>query len=150
MAENTDKKAPPANYPPPPPGPPKATGLPQQHPNETPLPEPTIPTYNPADPQYAAPPSDDADIYGATPTEDKLSPLAGAATHAQTQDAPATKVGWGQRLAEWGTKAAAPLNVLAAKVGSEQFLPTTLDKECEKAARILKNFCSKWSSLDRG
>lgn len=27
--------------------------------------------------------------------------------------------------------------------GREAYWPTTLDKECEKAARILKSFCSK-------
>jgi len=43
-------------------------------------------------------------------------------------------------LAGWGSKAAAPLNALANKMGSESFLPTTLDKECEKAARILRSF----------
>lgn len=53
------------------------------------------------------------------------------------------KVGWGQRLSLWGGKAATPFNVLANKLGSEAFLPGTMDKECEKAARILRSFCSK-------
>ncbi|KAK7748125.1 hypothetical protein SLS53_001379 [Cytospora paraplurivora] len=51
------------------------------------------------------------------------------------------KVGWGQRLSLWGGKAATPFNVLANKLGSEAFLPGTMDKECEKAARILRSFC---------
>jgi hypothetical protein len=40
-------------------------------------------------------------------------------------------------------KAAAPINNLAHKFGSQSFLPETLEKECDKAASILKSFCSK-------
>lgn len=36
-----------------------------------------------------------------------------------------------------------PINKLSNKLGSEAFWPTTLDKESDKAARILKSFCSK-------
>lgn len=36
-----------------------------------------------------------------------------------------------------------PVNRLSNKLGSEAFWPTTLDKESDKAARILKTFCSK-------
>lgn len=45
----------------------------------------------------------------------------------------------------WGyfEKLGAPVNKLTNKIGSEAFWPTTLDKECDKAARILKSFCSK-------
>jgi len=39
-------------------------------------------------------------------------------------------------------KLGAPVNRLSNKIGSEAFWPTTLDKECDKAARILKSFCS--------
>ncbi|KAK2601854.1 hypothetical protein QQS21_004540 [Conoideocrella luteorostrata] len=39
--------------------------------------------------------------------------------------------------------AAAPINSLAHKLGSQSFLPETLDKECDKAASILKSFCVK-------
>ncbi|CAK3765091.1 Hypothetical predicted protein [Lecanosticta acicola] len=35
----------------------------------------------------------------------------------------------------------APVNKLSNKLGSEAFWPTTLDKESDKAARILKSFC---------
>lgn len=35
-----------------------------------------------------------------------------------------------------------PVNKLSNKLGSEAFWPTTLDKESEKAARILRSFCS--------
>jgi hypothetical protein len=40
-------------------------------------------------------------------------------------------------------KLGAPVNRLSNKVGSEAFWPTTLDIESDKAARILKSFCSK-------
>ena len=36
-----------------------------------------------------------------------------------------------------------PINRLSNRLGSEAFWPTTLDKECDKAARILKSFCSE-------
>lgn len=35
-----------------------------------------------------------------------------------------------------------PVNKITHKLGSEAFWPTTLDKEADKAARILKSFCS--------
>ncbi|CZT52714.1 related to protein YSC84 [Rhynchosporium secalis] len=38
-------------------------------------------------------------------------------------------------------KLGAPVNNLSNKIGSEAFWPTTLDKESDKAARILKSFC---------
>ncbi|KJX93230.1 DUF500-domain-containing protein [Zymoseptoria brevis] len=38
-------------------------------------------------------------------------------------------------------KLGAPVNKLSNKLGSEAFWPTTLDKESDKAARILKSFC---------
>lgn len=52
----------------------------------------------------------------------------------------------------WKTmdKLGAPVNRLSNKLGSEAFWPTTLDKECDKAARILKTFCSgssHWRTL---
>ena len=36
-----------------------------------------------------------------------------------------------------------PVNKLSNKLGGEAFWPTTLDKESDKAARILKTFCSE-------
>ena len=42
-------------------------------------------------------------------------------------------------------KLAEPVNKLSNKLGSEAFFPTTLDKESDKAARILKSFCSKYA-----
>lgn len=43
----------------------------------------------------------------------------------------------------WGyaDKLGAPVNKLSNKLGSEAFWPTTLDKESENAARILRSFC---------
>src|ERR1700761_8058245 len=43
----------------------------------------------------------------------------------------------------WHTldKLGAPANRLSNKVGAEAFWPTTLDKESDKAARILRSFC---------
>ncbi|KAL9053677.1 MAG: hypothetical protein Q9162_004628 [Coniocarpon cinnabarinum] len=43
----------------------------------------------------------------------------------------------------WATadKLGDPVNKLSNKIGSEAFWPTTIDKESEKAARILKSFC---------
>ena len=38
-------------------------------------------------------------------------------------------------------KLGAPVNALSNKIGSEAFWPTTLDKESDKAARILRSFC---------
>ena len=35
-----------------------------------------------------------------------------------------------------------PVNKLSNKLGSEAFWPTTLDRESDKAARILRSFCS--------
>ena len=44
-------------------------------------------------------------------------------------------------------KLGAPVNKLSNKLGSEAFWPTTLDKESDKAARILKTFASKQQSM---
>lgn len=43
-----------------------------------------------------------------------------------------------------------PINKLSNKLGSEAFWPTTLDKESDKAARILKSFCSKAGDYHEG
>ncbi|KAI9812724.1 MAG: hypothetical protein M1827_004480 [Pycnora praestabilis] len=42
---------------------------------------------------------------------------------------------------KWTDKLGAPVNNLSNKLGSEAFWPTTMDKESDKAARILKSFC---------
>ncbi|KFZ25378.1 hypothetical protein V502_00144 [Pseudogymnoascus sp. VKM F-4520 (FW-2644)] len=41
----------------------------------------------------------------------------------------------------WADKLGAPVNRLTNKIGSEAFWPTELDKESDKAARILRSFC---------
>jgi hypothetical protein len=41
----------------------------------------------------------------------------------------------------WVDKLGAPVNRASNKLGSEAFWPTTLDKESDKAARILRAFC---------
>ena len=57
-------------------------------------------------------------------------------TRAKTQ----SKVGF-DKLWATADKLGDPVNRLSNKVGSEAFWPTTLDKESEKAARILRSFC---------
>lgn len=52
-----------------------------------------------------------------------------------------SKSGFGRKLYELGLKAGVPINKLTNKLGSEAFWPTSMDKECDKAARILKSFC---------
>jgi len=47
-------------------------------------------------------------------------------------------------------KLGAPANKLSNKLGSEAFWPTSIDKECDKAARILKSFCSKLVAMRPG
>ncbi|KAI4868550.1 hypothetical protein F4820DRAFT_456316 [Hypoxylon rubiginosum] len=43
----------------------------------------------------------------------------------------------------WADKIPSPVNRLSApRLGRDAFWPATLDKECDKAARILKSFCS--------
>lgn len=41
----------------------------------------------------------------------------------------------------WSDKLGAPVNRLTNKIGSEAFWPMTLEKESDKAARILRSFC---------
>lgn len=45
----------------------------------------------------------------------------------------------------WADKIPSPVNRLSApRLGRDAFWPATLDKECDKAARILKSFCSRF------
>ncbi|KAK1749331.1 hypothetical protein QBC47DRAFT_152536 [Echria macrotheca] len=126
-------------YPPPPPGPPPAAaqGSRPTHPDETPLPDYDIPGYDPRHPPFAPGGKNGDDIYDATPTEEHPPPFPPRPSSSGSQDG---KQSWSQKLADWGTKAAAPFNTLANKMGAETFLPTSLDKECDKAARILRSF----------
>ncbi|KAI3577864.1 hypothetical protein IWW34DRAFT_806452 [Fusarium oxysporum f. sp. albedinis] len=51
------------------------------------------------------------------------------------------KSGFVNRLHVLSAKIAGPVNDFANKLGCEAFMPTTLDKECDKASRILTSFC---------
>jgi hypothetical protein len=42
---------------------------------------------------------------------------------------------------KWFDKVGVPINKAANKLGAEAFWPTSLDKESDKAARILRSFC---------
>ena len=147
-------------FPPPPPGPPPGAApvqtaqpvQPPKHSNEVPLPDYDIPTYNPAHPQYAPPPgaAADDDIYNASPI-DAHPPKWGFHAQESGDDGEGGKKK--HRLSGLGaaftSKVAGPVNALANKLGSEGFLPESLDKECEKAARILRGFCSTPSPTSR-
>lgn len=41
----------------------------------------------------------------------------------------------------WFDKVGVPVNKATQKLGAETFWPTSLDKEADKAARILRSFC---------
>ncbi|KAF4437601.1 hypothetical protein FACUT_5533 [Fusarium acutatum] len=73
-------------------------------------------------------------------------PPAYSANSTSTQEQSTTmqinrKSGFANRLHALSAKIAGPVNDFANKLGCEAFMPTTLDKECEKAARILTSFC---------
>ncbi|ROT35103.1 hypothetical protein SODALDRAFT_382040 [Sodiomyces alkalinus F11] len=142
-------------YPPPPPGQPPSQ---QQYPSNADVglgPNDNLPTsYKPSD-DYEGPPP----LPGPRPTQHQqqgYNPagsgnplLAGQATTQTTQtthERPHRT--WGDRLSEMGHKAAAPINAFANKLGAQSFLPTTMDKECEKAANILRSFCKEGIASD--
>jgi U5 snRNP spliceosome subunit len=160
MASDEKKPAEPAaqpsTLPPPPPGPPPVYAEPPKHSNETPLPDYDIPQYNPANPQFAPPPNDNDDIYDATPTEEhppsKFSRFFGRHHHSHGHEGEEEhgKKGKAKLTAlgeAFASKVAGPVNAFANKFGAEGFLPESLDKECEKAARILRSFCSTFAHL---
>jgi hypothetical protein len=123
--------------------------LPPKHPDETPIPDYEVPGYNPAQPQFAPPPrADDEDIYNASPT-DQHPPKWGHSHHQQQESDGEAGKKKSNRLSAFGaafsSKVAGPVNALAHKFGAEGFLPESLDKECEKAARILRGFCSMFT-----
>jgi hypothetical protein len=63
-------------------------------------------------------------------------------TQAKTADS--AKAYWAKTKAAtqaWFDKIGPPLNKMSNKLGAETFWPTPLDKESEKAARILRSFC---------
>jgi hypothetical protein len=51
----------------------------------------------------------------------------------------------GDRLVSGLEKIGGSLNTFSNRIGSEAWWPTTLDHECEKAARILSSFVSKFT-----
>lgn len=53
------------------------------------------------------------------------------------------------RLYQWSVRVGVPVNKLTNKLGSEAFWPSSLDHECDKAARILKSFCHDGFYMDR-
>lgn len=133
------------NFPPPPPGPPPGHNGLAMNPNDRPTPDSNSELYDNTPPTHSE---------AKAQAQTQAHPEAHAQPSAETQqtahqvpppdsDGAPKKVGWGQRFTAWGGKAATPFNMLANKLGSESFLPDTMDKECEKAARILRSFCSK-------
>ena len=110
---------------------------PQDHANEKPQPGYQIPAYNPGAAEYA---DHQSYAYPPPPTRPQ-----DAGESAPSTAAPSGHhSGLSHRLSALGTMVASPINMLANKMGSEGFLPATMDKECEKAARVLKGFCSKF------
>ncbi|KAK9780400.1 hypothetical protein SCAR479_02515 [Seiridium cardinale] len=103
---------------------------------------------------YFAPPPGGAEMHGAGPPTAQQhgygAPAAGAAGvagaagaaggHDHVTDAKKKK-SFGERFYDFSVKAGVPVNKLTNKLGSEAFWPTSMDKECDKSARILKSFC---------
>ncbi|GKT87550.1 LAS seventeen-binding protein [Colletotrichum tofieldiae] len=126
--------------------------------------EGTVPSYNPGDhgaghhyAQFDGPPGSAAP--GTAPGHAQGGPYTDPAAAHAAYIAPVNasvdplnpqkeKKGWGERLSQIGMKAAVPINALANKMGSQSFLPTTMDKECEKAAKILRSFCKEGITSD--
>ncbi|KAI0398094.1 hypothetical protein F5Y17DRAFT_412247 [Xylariaceae sp. FL0594] len=90
---------------------------------------------------YFPPPPGSA---AALPAQGSYSASASASAGTGQSSSPASgkqSGGFGQKLYQWGIKAGGPINKITNMLGSEAFWPTTMDKECDKAARILKSFC---------
>ncbi|KAG8164348.1 hypothetical protein KVR01_006266 [Diaporthe batatas] len=122
------------NFPPPPPGPPPGHNGLAMNPSDHPAPDSNSELYDNTPPTHS-----DAQFQAQHQTQQQQQ-TAHQVPPPDSDGAP-KKVGWGQRFSAWGGKAATPFNMLANKLGSESFLPDTMDKECEKAARILRSFC---------
>ncbi|OLN87264.1 SH3 domain-containing protein PJ696.02-like protein 2 [Colletotrichum chlorophyti] len=122
--------------------PPHGQYPPAQHSNATPLADYNPTQYGAGHQQFAPPP-------GAGYTDPATAQSAAAAAAATDPNHPQKQHrGWGERLSQIGMKAAVPINALANKMGSQSFLPTTMDKECEKAAKILRSFCKEGIASD--
>ncbi|KAK5991906.1 SH3 domain-containing protein [Cladobotryum mycophilum] len=136
----------------------------QQTPTQQPQPQPqqqqaqaySIPPYNPANPVFAPPPThlgDEPSSSYQQPHQQQYQQQQPPSPNVPQGDQGAHgshKPSWGERFSQLGMKAAAPINSLAHKFGSQSFLPETLDKECDKAAAILKAFCKKGVYADPG
>ncbi|KAK0661701.1 hypothetical protein QBC41DRAFT_33152 [Cercophora samala] len=141
------------SFPPPPPGPPPIQTSQAQvpkHPNETPIPD-----YNPRHPQFAPPAgSVDDDIYNATPTSEHPPqfPPSGQDAHLDGEAKKKSKFSFKeyyQKATDSLTTHVGPaVNAMARKTGAEGFIAESLDKECEKAARILRAFCKDGIYVD--
>ncbi|KOS22903.1 SH3 domain-containing protein [Escovopsis weberi] len=139
-----------------------------QHEVESQQPAYSIPAYDPANPVFAPPPTrPQADHHLQTgqgehahqqqqheqqhPQEyqphGQPQPSSSSAHghHGQPTSQDRPKQSWSERFSHFSVKAAAPINSIAHKFGSQSFLPETLDKECDKAAAILKAFCSVYA-----
>ncbi|KAI0124092.1 putative SH3 domain-containing YSC84-like protein 1 [Xylariales sp. AK1849] len=94
---------------------------------------------------YFAPPPGGPEMHGAGPSVDQHGGYAAAAASGPVSSDHVTdakkKKTFGERFYDWSVKAGVPINKVTNKLGSEAFWPTSMDKECDKAARILKSFC---------
>lgn len=124
------------NFPPPPPGPPPGHNGLAMNPNDHAVPDSNSELYDNTPPTH----SEAQAQHQAQPPTGTQQQTAHQVPPPDSDGAP-KKAGWGQRFSAWGGKAATPFNMLANKLGSESFLPDTMDRECEKAARILRSFC---------
>ena len=66
---------------------------------------------------------------------------------AEPASASNTFINFRERFYQLGAKVGGPINKLTNKLGSEAFWPSSLDLECDKAARILTSFCRVFFSL---
>lgn len=105
-----------------------------------------LPAYDPANPHFAPPPSHQNAQYSAQ--QPHGTNAYGGASAAAINEQEGTRRNWSSMLTEMGHKAAAPINALANKLGSQSFLPTSMDKECYKAAQILRSFCKDGITSD--
>ncbi|KAK4540206.1 hypothetical protein LTR36_009704 [Oleoguttula mirabilis] len=55
-----------------------------------------------------------------------------------------------KQSSSWFEKVGVPINKLSNKLGAEAFWPTSLDKESDKAARILRSFCIDGFTAEQG
>lgn len=132
-------------YPPPPPsGAPGGPGAPQagSADDEHPPPKPPRPqSSQQQNPNYYAPPPGTQEFV--SPVSPGKPPVPGTEPFTDAVGG-SSKPTFKERFYQWSTKAGVPINKMTNKLGSEAFWPSTMDVECDKAARILKSFCSKF------